>query len=78
MMKAAIIVIVLATMIATYLTRSFIAPPVGAAVLFAFMLVGWLYNRKASRANWRKSEQATHRQREARAHGDDEGGQTPP
>lgn len=77
MMKAAILIIVLATVIATYLTRSFIAPPVGAAVLFVFLLAGWLYNRGASRANWRESEEATHRQREARAHGNDDGGHSP-
>lgn len=70
MLKAAILTILLATVVATYLTQSFIAPGVGAVLLFGVMLFGWLYNRGASRANWRKSEEATRRQREARARGE--------
>lgn len=77
-MRAAVLIIVLATVIATYLTRSFVAPPIGAAVLFCVMLFGWLYNRGASPANWRESEEATHRQREKRARGEDDGDRTPP
>ncbi len=77
MTKAIILIIVLATVIATYITRSFVAPPIGAAVLFCFLLFGWLYNRGASRASLRETEEATRRQREARAHGEDEGGHSP-
>ena len=70
MLKAAILIILLATVVATYLTQSFIAPGVGAVLLFGVMLFGLLYNRGANRANWRKSEEATRRQREARARGE--------
>lgn len=70
MLKAAIVIILLVTVLATYLTDSFIAPPIGAALLFAVLLAGWLYNRGDSRANRRRSEEATRRQREERARGD--------
>lgn len=66
MLKIAIIVIIGATLVATLLTQSFLAPPIGAAVLFAVMLAGWLNQRNASRANLRKAEEAAHRQREVR------------
>lgn len=67
MLRAAILVIIIATVIVTYLTGSFIAPPIGAALLFVALLYGWLVNRSASRDNWRESEEATRRQREERA-----------
>ncbi|WP_073973337.1 hypothetical protein [Erythrobacter donghaensis] len=67
MLRAAIILIVLATILATYFVDSFIAPPIGAALLFVVLLAGWLYNRGDSRANRQRSEEATRRQREERA-----------
>lgn len=67
MLKVAIILVIVATLIATLVTQSFVAPPIGAGVLFAVLLAGWLYQRNASRANLRKAEDATHRQREDRA-----------
>lgn len=70
MLRAAIVLIVLATILATYLTDSFIAPPIGAALLFGVMFFGWLFNRGASRSNLREAEEATHREREERGHDD--------
>lgn len=70
MLKAVIVLILLATTLATYLTGSFIAPPIGAALLFGVMLFGWLYNRGDSRANRRLSEESTRKQREERARGE--------
>ncbi len=67
MLKAAIILIIGATLAGTFLTQSFLAPSIGAGVLFIVMLASWLYQRNASRANLRKAERATHRQREERA-----------
>lgn len=67
MLRAVIIAIILATLVATYITRSFIAPGIGAALLFAVMLVTWLWNRGSSRESVAFTEEATHRQREERA-----------
>jgi hypothetical protein len=67
MIKAAIIVAAVAILIATYLTDARLAPPVGAVMLFVALMYGWLANRSAGRANWRKAEDAAHRQREERA-----------
>lgn len=78
MLKAVILLIILATVVATYLTESFVAPPVGAGVLFVVLLAAWLFNRGASRGNLRRAEEATHRQREARAHEGENGGHSPP
>ncbi|WP_296721456.1 hypothetical protein [Erythrobacter sp.] len=68
MIKAVIIVAAIAILVAVYLTDARLAPPVGAALLLIAMLYGWIVNRRASRANLRKAEEATHRQREERAH----------
>jgi len=67
MLRAVIIAIILATMIATYITRSFVAPGIGAALLFVVMLAAWLWNRGSSRASVEATEEATRRQREERA-----------
>ena len=68
MTRAAVIIIVaLLILLATYFTDSRLAPPVGAALLFAAMFYGWRRNRAAGRANFRRAEEATHRQREERA-----------
>jgi len=67
MLKAVIIVAGLAVIVATYLTDARLAPPVGAALLFIALMYGWLANRSAGRANLRKAEEATRRQREKRA-----------
>lgn len=67
MIKAVIIVAALAIVVAVYLTDARLAPPVGAALLLVAVIYGWLVNRRASRANLRKAEEATHRQREERA-----------
>jgi len=69
MLRAVIIAIILATLVATFITRSFIAPGVGAALLFVVILAAWLYNRGSSRASLRRTEEATRRQREERARG---------
>jgi hypothetical protein len=68
MEKAAIFLAALAILVAVYLTDSRLAPPVGAALLLIALLYGWLANRTASRANLRRAEDTTHRQREERAH----------
>lgn len=79
MLRAAILLIILATVIATYLTQSFVAPPIGAGVLFGVLLAAWLFNRRGSDASVRQAEEATHRQREERARGaDGSGGHSPP
>jgi uncharacterized membrane protein YfcA len=67
MIKAAVIIAALLVLLATYLTDARLAPPVGAALLFAAMFYGWRKNRAAGRANFRQAEEATHRQREERA-----------
>ena len=76
MLKAAVLVIVLASVIATYLTQSFVAPGIGAVLLFGLLLFEWLRNRtnrtnRTNRDTLRQAEEATHRQREARARGED-------
>ncbi|MFO6446239.1 hypothetical protein ACLBKU_03755 [Erythrobacter sp. NE805] len=67
MLRPVIIAIILASLIATYVTRSFVAPGIGAALLFAVLLLGWLFNRSARGASVREAEAATHRQRAERA-----------
>ncbi len=68
MLKAAVVIAGFVILIATYLTDSRLAPPVGAGLLFLALMYGWLSNRHAGRANLRQAEEATRRQREERAH----------
>lgn len=70
MTKAALILAALVILVAVFLTDSRLAPPVGAGLLLIAVVYGWLTNRNASRANLRKAEEATHRQREERARED--------
>lgn len=72
MLKAVILIGVLAIVVATFLTQSFLAPPIGAAALFVVLFVFWLFNRGGGRGTLREAEEATHRQREEGARGDGE------
>ena len=68
MVKAVIIIAALLVLLGTYFTDSRLAPPIGAAMLFAAMFYAWRRNRAAGPASFRRAEEATHRQRDERAH----------
>ncbi|MEE4154585.1 MAG: hypothetical protein V2I27_10540 [Erythrobacter sp.] len=63
-LKIILIVLAIAVTIATFFIETRLAPFVGAALLFAGMIYGWLANRSAGEANRERAERATHRQRE--------------
>ena len=67
-MKLILIVVGIAVLVASLIIDARYAPIVGAALLLGAIIYGWAANRSAGRDNLRQAEEATHRQREERAH----------
>lgn len=67
-LKAAVVIGLLTVLVITYFIDSLIVAVVGPVLLLAAIGYGWAANRTASRENLRQAEEATHRQREERAH----------
>lgn len=62
-LKIVLVVLGIAVTAATFFIETRLAPFVGAALLLAGMIYGWLANRSAGEANRRHADAATERQK---------------
>jgi len=67
-LKAILIVVAIAVLVASLIVDARYAPIVGAALLLGAIIYGWAANKRAGEANRRKAERETRRQQKEHVH----------